>query len=231
MKTKKMTKTVIGVLAGVLLLSLSATAQATLSPNLLVNGDFTSTTISDNASGYLTSGQWYGSSTGWDLISTGGNPDPYAKLVTVNSVQHLIQAVELKTALPGYTATKGPVQVSFDYQASGLNLGQTYVNLYGSDNQPQYGNYGTLLGTISGTSFSKGKSTWTSISSSSLNWTDASKGYAWYTLDIYTKTQNKTGNYFWVDNVNVQVTPIPAAVWLLGSGLIGLAVLRRRAKT
>lgn len=34
----------------------------------------------------------------------------------------------------------------------------------------------------------------------------------------------------YLDNVRVEVVPIPPAAWLLGSGLLGLAALRRRLK-
>ena len=41
-------------------------------------------------------------------------------------------------------------------------------------------------------------------------------------------------NYYEIDNINVSTpaaTPLPAAVWLLGSGLVGLAGLRKKFKT
>ncbi len=34
----------------------------------------------------------------------------------------------------------------------------------------------------------------------------------------------------WVDNVNVPAVPIPAAIWLFGSGLIGLIGIARLKK-
>jgi len=106
MKTKKMTKTIIGVLGGVLLLSLSATSQATLSPNLFVNGDFTSGSISDNeTSGFLSNGVWYGSSDDWDRVSS--RKHLYASLGH-DKTQKLFQTVEVSQSWPGYTATAGP---------------------------------------------------------------------------------------------------------------------------
>jgi hypothetical protein len=36
------------------------------------------------------------------------------------------------------------------------------------------------------------------------------------------------GNGYWIDSVGGDVVPIPGAVWLLGSGLFGLAGLRKR---
>jgi len=229
MKTNKMTKTIIGLLAGLMLLSMSATAQAVWSDDLLANGDFTGAAIIPNASGPLTSGQWYGSGTGWDLIADFGNTGAYAKLTEENSVQHLIQAVQLS---PPNSATPGPVQVSFDYVALGLTPGQATVKLYGSNSPPQYNN-GTLfagdqLGMISDI-FLRNQTEWASISP--YIW-DALLGYTWYTIDIYAKTQyhSTNDNYFGVDNVSVVVSsvPVPSAVWLLGSGLIGMLAVRRR---
>ncbi len=39
---------------------------------------------------------------------------------------------------------------------------------------------------------------------------------------------NQTADFHQFDNVNVTPTPIPAAAWLLGSGLLGLVGIRRR---
>ena len=39
-----------------------------------------------------------------------------------------------------------------------------------------------------------------------------------------------TGGVIGVDNVSATPTPIPAAAWLLGSGLVGLVGVRRRMK-
>jgi hypothetical protein len=221
-----MKKSITVILAGIILLLMPAFAQADLTGNLIQKGDFTGAVIIDNATGNLESGQWYGSKTGWDLLTTAGNSGAYAKLTEENSVQHLMQAVRLAPL----KAAQGQVQVSFDYISLGLITGQVAVELYGSDNQPQYGgSYGTLLGTIQKQVFEKDNTLWTSLSSD--NWS-ASRGYNWYLIDIYTKTQNSIQyeNYFGVDNVSVQVTPvpIPPAIWLLISGLTGLGAVRRR---
>ena len=41
---------------------------------------------------------------------------------------------------------------------------------------------------------------------------------------------NGAGGEVWFDNVSVSAVPVPAAVWLFGSGLIGLAGFARRKK-
>jgi len=35
-------------------------------------------------------------------------------------------------------------------------------------------------------------------------------------------------NFFFLDDVDVSPVPIPGAVWLLGSGIVGLIGLKRR---
>jgi hypothetical protein len=231
MKTQKVTKVIIGILAGLLLLSFSAAARAELSPNLLVNDDFpSSSSIGSVPPGALSHGIWYssGSDHRWSLEHAGHPANYYASLGS-NRTRDLFQAVQVSRAWPGHTATAGPAVISFDYQSHNINTASTYAKLYGSNSQPTYtGTYtglGTWLGDLTG--FSASQSSWTNKSLSF----DALAGYAWYTLVITGSTSKHEGSYFRVDNVNVQVTPIPAAVWLLGSGLIGLAVLRRRTKT
>jgi hypothetical protein len=47
---------------------------------------------------------------------------------------------------------------------------------------------------------------------------------------IFYAADNYQNNYFWpsIDNMAINAAPIPGAVWLLGSGLLGLAGLRRK---
>lgn len=56
-----------------------------------------------------------------------------------------------------------------------------------------------------------------------------------HTLEFFGDLDSPGGSrnpasYFYVDAVDVNPVPVPAAVWLLGSGLIGLVGLRRRFK-
>ena len=52
------------------------------------------------------------------------------------------------------------------------------------------------------------------------------------TLDLTFQFVNYYGGYFMVDDIVVtgNPVPVPAAAWLLGSGLLGIAALRRRFK-
>jgi hypothetical protein len=68
---------------------------------------------------------------------------------------------------------------------------------------------------------------------SSTGWTqfagDVYLGEGSHTLRFFGDLNaSSAASYFYVDAVDVNLVPVPAAVWLLGSGLIGLVGLRRR---
>ena len=50
-------------------------------------------------------------------------------------------------------------------------------------------------------------------------------------VDIYTPTPNPASNQEFMTGAATSAVPIPAAVWLLGSGLLGLVGVRRRSKS
>jgi hypothetical protein len=57
----------------------------------------------------------------------------------------------------------------------------------------------------------------------------------WFTIDLEAVNSFFEATDFSIDYIqpldyDIQVVPIPAAVWLLGSGLVGLAAVRRRKK-
>jgi hypothetical protein len=55
-----------------------------------------------------------------------------------------------------------------------------------------------------------------------------------YSLEMESILFTQTGQNLWgfaVDNVIINAVPIPAAVWLFGSGLVGLVAMSRRKKT
>ncbi|WP_155325819.1 VPLPA-CTERM sorting domain-containing protein [Desulfosarcina ovata] len=45
---------------------------------------------------------------------------------------------------------------------------------------------------------------------------------------ILQENNDSNGTRIEIDNVSVSAVPVPAAVWLLGSGLIGLISVKRR---
>lgn len=63
----------------------------------------------------------------------------------------------------------------------------------------------------------------------------ASNAYYWFDTGAFNiKYLQITGDFFAVDDLQFDggsQVPLPAAIWLLGSGLIGLVGLRRRSKT
>lgn len=215
-------------LAGLVLLSFSVFAQAALSPNLLSNSDFETTGLTTIGSGNLSSGRWYIEDyyRNWSRDNSGGND--YAH-ITTSYGRHLFQAVSINTAWPGHVATAGEVAVSFSYQANLTNglfsPGSFSLNVYGFNNQPTASNFtsGDIIGTITGLG---NASSWTTVSRSFM----ADEGYGWYVIDIYSALGGSglVGRYLNIDNVSLQVTPIPAAAWLLATGLIGLVGVRRR---
>ncbi len=222
----KMKKAIIGMLAGLFLLSFAVVSQAGLSPNLLSNYDFETTGLTKIESGNLSSGRWYieDYSRNWSRDSYNGND--YAHIITSYS-RHLFQAVSISTAWPGHTATAGEVKVSFDYQ-SYLGLifpGSFTVTVYGYNSQPTASNFtnGIIIGTITGLGSVE---TWTNVSRSFM----ADAGYSWYVIDFLSELGGVGAGirYLNIDNVSLQVTPIPAAAWLLATGLIGLVGVRRR---
>ena len=58
------------------------------------------------------------------------------------------------------------------------------------------------------------------------NWADGKLQVGFYNI-----TGNNNGSGMFYDNVNFSVVPVPAAIWLFGSGLIGLIGLARRKKS
>jgi len=58
------------------------------------------------------------------------------------------------------------------------------------------------------------------------NWTEGFLSVGFYNL-----TGNYDGSGMFYDNVNFSIVPVPAAIWLFGSGLIGLIGIARRKKS
>jgi len=83
---------------------------------------------------------------------------------------------------------------------------------------------GTAIGPIFGTPFEIG-SPWVNFTA---QWNSGSDSIA--EIRIYERSLVASGNDFGLDDISLKAVPLPAAVWLFGSGLIGLiGVARRKA--
>lgn len=87
--------------------------------------------------------------------------------------------------------------------------------------------------TIIGTLFGGGDIEDTCVSDGSIGFQTCqlAQGEGWYGLTSVTFQHSGTGTYqgaFALDNIQVSVVPVPAAVWLFGSGLLGLVGVARR---
>jgi hypothetical protein len=198
--------------------------SAALTSNLIVNGGFDIAVpfTGVNSAIPLVSGTWYTSQTAstndWQKLaldallwsSTGGG-----------RTGTLIQTVNVPEA------SYGPVEFKFVYNVPNTN---GTAMLYGSDTQPSYGSYGTQIGTTINLT---GLDGWQYVTET---FGGASySGYDWYTVVFYGSVPNKDKVY--LDTMSLKVSqgtqspvPLPGAVWLLGSSLMGLIAIRRRFK-
>jgi hypothetical protein len=189
-------------------------ASAALTGNLIVGGDFSSGDFTGVSSAIpLPSGTWYTSQTAstndWQISSL-------AAMMWDNRAGILIQVVNVPDA------SFGPVEFSFSYNTPNAN--ETAI-LYGSNIQPTYGSYGTQIGTTISLPDSSG---WASRTETFGG--GSFSGYDWYTV-VFQGTVD--ANRLYIDNVSLKVSegttvPLPAAAWLLGSGLVGLIAIRRK---
>jgi hypothetical protein len=195
-------------------------ASADLTANLIVGGDFTSGSFT-LASGTISleNGIWYKSSDAWTISSLS------AMAWNVPAAGDTIRTGYLVQAVNAPTASAGPVELYFNF-STGSTPDYATATLYGSNTQPTYGSYGTQIGSIvlpvnhplAGPAISE---TFGGLSY---------PGYAWYTVLLYGEANYSERIY--IDNVSLKVTegtpvPLPGAVWLLGSALVGLAGMRR----
>jgi hypothetical protein len=195
-------------------------ASADLTTNLIIGGDFSSGTFTGvNSAILLDSSKWYTSQTGtsndWRISSL------QAMIWTQEGSDGegtLIQTVNVTNA------STGPVEFKFAYDVPNTNGTAT---LYGSNTQPIFGSYGTQIGTtINLTGLSGVQYVTETFGGTSFS------GYDWYTVVFYGDVTGTERTY--VDTVSLRVTetpvPLPGAVWLLGSALVGLAGMRRFRK-
>lgn len=152
---------------------------------------------------------------------------------------------------PGFdgsgNADKGAGIVGFDWQFYGPVSVYTIPDKLNGPNSPQFGIYSAPSGDITGTTMALDLRAWTWAwnggqyhqggstdgNMTISNLTDLGGGqYAfradWSALFEGGPINNTTGN--WYIEGTASVVPLPAAVWLMGSGLLGLIGLARRRR-
>jgi len=116
--------------------------------------------------------------------------------------------------------------ISYGYSCSGSEMGNLFYNVFG-------GSVGSSITTTHNANYDL----FSNIQSNSY-WSSTDYApyyvYAWF-FDMNNGNQNFTYNYYgssgWaVKSGDVSAVPVPAAVWLFGSGLIGLISLAKRKK-
>jgi hypothetical protein len=204
-------------LAAALALSLFSAASQAVVTELAVNGDFGT-----------------GDSTGWTFFVNGGsmdynaagNPSPGGNQVAIATPSNptLKQAnVGAGLLTPGQAVT-----VSFDWKGTNSNGGVVDVVLF---SEKSGGGVSQTDALLQGAPTSAG---WTSVGPTTFNiGSDVGGGVTLQFTVICGGAPTCTSDYSW-DNVSITAdiaaVPVPAAVWLFGSGLVGLVGVARRRK-
>lgn len=222
-----MRKTAVVISVFVLFLGWSAVAGAS-TVNLLANGDFETVdhTLGKVNHLYLdqmTSGQWDVFNTlpgGWYTgLNEAGIEVQYNTVVTAQSGHNYIEL----DSHPGPNSNSSMSQ-DVVFGGGGLLL-QFYYRprtATADDNGISVWFDGNLVTRLNG------------VTSSSNNWVLYSYNLGSFDAGTYTLAfaadgiENTLGGF--IDSASLQAVPIPGAVWLLGSGLLGLVGIRRRSR-
>jgi hypothetical protein len=202
-------------------MTISAGASQAAYQDIAVNGgfetgDFTGWTQFPGSLG--TAGQ---------TIVTPGNGSTFAaNLNEPNPAANIIKQANLR---PGEWTPGQAIDISFDYKGSagagGVLFAELFMELTGGGVGPGSG----ILAVIANPSAS-----WQTFTASSVAGPDTSGGV---TLQLNVTCGADPGCFseFQIDNVTISAdlpsaVPVPAAVWLFGSGLVGLIGIARRKK-
>jgi hypothetical protein len=216
----------------VLIISLSGVAQATLVDrgNGMIYDDVLDVTWLQDAnyaktSGYDADGQmnWAAANAWVEQLAYEGYNDwrlPTISPINDSSFNYVLSRVG--NADIGNNISSPNSEMAYMFHE---NLGN--LSAYDTDGTARGGNSGTDWGVINPGFFNNLENNiyWTGVESASLAW-------AFTTWSGYQDLSNKDNEFYaWAvrsGDVNVSAVPVPAAVWLLGSGLVGLLSLRRK---
>ena len=195
-----------------LILSLAGIAQAAL----IENGSF-EVGINPPTGGYRTLSATNTDISGW--IVTAGNLD---------WVRTYFEASDGELSLDLVGTVAGKIEQSFP-----TNIGQQYNVTFDMAGNPVTYHGTTELRIEAAEQYTDFSFNNTGKTTSNMGW--VANSWMFTAVDTTTTLSFMSmGNYNRsgpaLDNINVTATPVPGAIWLLGSGLVGVAGLRRKTK-
>ena len=195
----------------------AGTAQAVVQ-NIAVNGDFETGDFTGWA-------QFPGSLGAAGQTIVAGNPGFAARLNEPNPAANIIKQANL---LPGTWLGGEAIDIQFDLKGSAGDGGVFFVEFFNELNGGGVGPGSGILAVIGNPT-----ANWTTYNFSTVVDASATGGI---TLQFNSTCGAATTCFadFSIDNVSinadVSAVPVPAAVWLFGSGLLGLVGVARRKK-
>ncbi len=213
-----MTNNVSHIHARALFLTLVFAISQAESANLVTNGSFESggyvTSTNDTMTLAIGSTDMDGWTVTEDLISWIGPLNPWS--LTANEGDFFLDLTDFSTGSPfGGVSQSITTEVGQSYELS-FDLGSSNI----------WGRPSAIEASAAGSS-----NIYTSSTVGGLS--DWDRFSMIFTADSETTTISLTGTtgsqYIGLDNVSVSAVPVPAALWLFGSGLIGLIGMKRKS--